>query len=174
MLAAYAIWISIRQKARHENRRRAARRENAGGSRLRRRAASRRFYADLRAHPAAEKRASRKRPRQAAPARDKIRVGFQLTPARGRKLNTSPSKSEVRYFNSPPHGDGNPISIGLLVWKLFQLTPARGRKQVSFITPSGSNVFQLTPARGRKRNMLFTLLFLIEFQLTPARGRKLI
>lgn len=108
-----------------------ARRENAGGSRLRRRAASRRFYADLRAHPAAERRASRKRPRQAAPARDKIRVGFQLTPARGR--NNHIDDSTFCWYNLVlllHRNENNAYVLKTHRLAHFVLSPAQGLRHL--------------------------------------------
>ena len=139
---------------------------------MRRWAASRRFFADLLAHPAAEKRASRKRPRQAAPARDKIRAGFQLTPARGRKLVFWMTAIHPTDFNSPPHGDGNTYGHHNRLIVQFQLTPARGRKPAVSAVPLTTIRFQLTPARGRKRNPSSVISSVVVFQLTPARGRK--
>ena len=122
-------------------------------------------------------------------------TGFQLIPARGRKLYSFSFFTCIIYFNSSPQGDGNAADFLLKPNIIISTYPRKGTETVTVVvflrhifdfnlSPQGDgnsilstvvspiHIFQLIPARGRKRLMLASIVRSITFQLIPARGQK--
>ena len=129
--------------------------------------------------------------------RETSMIGFQLIPARGRKLisrwryhrciviSTYPRKGTETInicFDAhipcistyPRKGTETYSPLRKSPWCAFQLIPARGRKPSSFAGEEiDAFLFQLIPARGRKHKEDDSGFYFAElFQLIPARGRK--